>query len=380
MFVVFLPVLLLFVTFVIDVGNWFEHKRHLQLQADAAALAGGGKFSFPCSDSAIEAEARNYAGASASTPGAQWNTQIGGTQSGNVHALLNSTDFWNDGGNDHSAGGGPCGVGYLDVKMTESNLPWLLQVAQVPAINAHARVSFNQIDTQSGALPVGVPGRESEERPGRPDRRGRVPQRCEPLELLRPRDGAARQVGRVPAAQRSAPVLGHLRRADHAGEQPRLHGEAQPRRRRRPERRRDAAGELPRGLHEDPRHLLRDALRQSGRAAAVDEGPPGRPGLHRADRPGGRPGAEGRQRLTLQHVGDVSRPVLRLHRSVVHRSTSARRSPSTAPRTRSGRRCGQTSTARTIRSPARRLRPRRAPGRRPERFRWHRRAGAETSS
>ena len=156
MFVVFLPVLLLFVTFVIDVGNWFEHKRHLQLQADAAALAGGGKFAFPCSDSAIEAEARNYAGASASTPGARWNTQIGGTQSGNVHALLNAADFWNDGGSDHSAGGGPCGLGYLDVKMTESNLPWLLQVAQVPAINAHARVSFNQIDTQSGALPVGV--------------------------------------------------------------------------------------------------------------------------------------------------------------------------------------------------------------------------------
>src|SRR5438094_720828 len=32
------------VTLVIDVGHWFEHKRHLQGQVDAGALAGGGHF------------------------------------------------------------------------------------------------------------------------------------------------------------------------------------------------------------------------------------------------------------------------------------------------------------------------------------------------
>jgi len=39
MFALFAPVLILFMAFVLDVGNWFEHKRHLQLQADAGALA-----------------------------------------------------------------------------------------------------------------------------------------------------------------------------------------------------------------------------------------------------------------------------------------------------------------------------------------------------
>ena len=29
---------------VVDVGHWFQHKRHLQLQADAGALAGAGLF------------------------------------------------------------------------------------------------------------------------------------------------------------------------------------------------------------------------------------------------------------------------------------------------------------------------------------------------
>ena len=42
--VVWLPVLLLVLMFVVDVGNWFVHKRHLQMQADAAALAGGAHF------------------------------------------------------------------------------------------------------------------------------------------------------------------------------------------------------------------------------------------------------------------------------------------------------------------------------------------------
>src|SRR2546421_284828 len=32
------------VTFVVDVGHWFEHKRHLQSQVDAGALAGATAF------------------------------------------------------------------------------------------------------------------------------------------------------------------------------------------------------------------------------------------------------------------------------------------------------------------------------------------------
>ena len=36
-----MPVVLLFLSLTVDIGNWWVHKRHLQLQVDAAALAGG---------------------------------------------------------------------------------------------------------------------------------------------------------------------------------------------------------------------------------------------------------------------------------------------------------------------------------------------------
>ena len=45
----------------------------------------------------------------------------------------------------------------VDVKLTETDLPWYFKLAQVPFINAHARVSIVQADTLQGALPVGVP-------------------------------------------------------------------------------------------------------------------------------------------------------------------------------------------------------------------------------
>ncbi len=53
---------------------------------------------------------------------------------------------------------GPCAGAMVDVKLTETDLPWFLEVTKiVPFINAHARVSIFQADTISGALPVGVP-------------------------------------------------------------------------------------------------------------------------------------------------------------------------------------------------------------------------------
>ena len=100
-FALLLPVLVLFFVFVVDVSNWFEHKRHLQLQADAGALAGGGVFTIPCSDANVEATARKYAGdPDASAP---YNLQVPPTNRGNVHVLINSTEYWNNGGSDHSA-------------------------------------------------------------------------------------------------------------------------------------------------------------------------------------------------------------------------------------------------------------------------------------
>lgn len=163
-----LPLLLIIGTFAVDVGNWVTHRRHLQTQADAAALAGGSVWSLPCTDSVntgIVGTARNYAGPSATNPTAQFNAQVGGTPSSRLHVVLNSTDFFDQGGSDFSDGpdqsaAQPCQKGYLDVKITESNLPWFFNLAGaglIPAIHAQARVKLAPVIGERGFLPLGVP-------------------------------------------------------------------------------------------------------------------------------------------------------------------------------------------------------------------------------
>jgi hypothetical protein len=150
-----LALLPMFLVFVVDVGNWFVHKRHLQLQADAGALAGGGLFTFPCSDTPIVAESRKYAGDAGS--GSPYNLQVAPTDQSNVHVLVNSSLYWNEGGTDYSDGGPPCSTSFIDVKITESSLPWFFGLGVVPAINAHARVEIQALNRALGALPVAVP-------------------------------------------------------------------------------------------------------------------------------------------------------------------------------------------------------------------------------
>lgn len=152
-----LPVLFGFMILVADVGNWFEHKRHLQMQADAGALAAGGHFTVPCNDSPIVAGARQYAG----DPGAagSYNRQV--SNQSNVHVLVNSTSYWNQGGADYSDGGPPCSAKMVDLKLTEANLPLFFGLipglSVVPAINARARVQIQQLSYAEGSLPIAVP-------------------------------------------------------------------------------------------------------------------------------------------------------------------------------------------------------------------------------
>jgi hypothetical protein len=153
--------LILVTAFVVDIANWYVHKRHLQVQADAAALAGGAAFTLPgCSDTAIQKAAQQYSGvpSTALAIATPYNAQLGRTASGNVHILLNSGSYWPDGGTDFSDGGMPCAASKVDVKMTESNLPWFLRLPLVvPAINAHARVSMRLVSQLKGQLPIGIP-------------------------------------------------------------------------------------------------------------------------------------------------------------------------------------------------------------------------------
>jgi hypothetical protein len=149
------PVLIVVLILVVDVGNWYLHKRHLQLQADAGALAGGGVFTFPCSDDPIVTESRRYAGDPSNA--SPYNLQVAPTDQSNLHVLVNSASYWNEGGTDYSDGGPPCSTKFVDLKITEANLPWYFAFNVVPAINAHARVSIQSLIRARGALPVAVP-------------------------------------------------------------------------------------------------------------------------------------------------------------------------------------------------------------------------------
>jgi uncharacterized membrane protein len=58
--------LILLVAFVVDVAHWKVHSRHLQLQADAAALAAASSLSAgACQNNLIKADANKYGGAEA---------------------------------------------------------------------------------------------------------------------------------------------------------------------------------------------------------------------------------------------------------------------------------------------------------------------------
>lgn len=148
----------------VDVGNWFSHKRHLQVQADAGALAGAGKFRVPCDatvDAAIKLEAAKYSSVEYAgpgyTPGPGYNPQTGGTPQAQLFREINSKTFHNQSFTDDTTTGDPCTAKMLDVKLTETDLPWYLKAIKVPFVNAQARVEIKKKVTSAGALPVGVP-------------------------------------------------------------------------------------------------------------------------------------------------------------------------------------------------------------------------------
>ena len=97
-FIAVLLGLLLCAAFVIDIGNWKEHDRHLQLQVDDGALAAGTAFSgcfvFPeTANARVEAFARRYAGDPG--VGGSYNRQVNhpDRDPNHVALALNSAQF-----------------------------------------------------------------------------------------------------------------------------------------------------------------------------------------------------------------------------------------------------------------------------------------------
>jgi Flp pilus assembly protein TadG len=154
-----LPLTLL-VAFAVDTGNWWTHKRHLQTQADAGTFAGAQGPWFPtCNEAAIEQKAGDYSGTT-------YNQQY--TPSGTVHVLLNSTNYFENGGSNFSDTGSPCQTlaqatatrpGFLDVKATETNLSNFF--GSIPGFSSvtahtHARVEIQGALQENDVRPIAV--------------------------------------------------------------------------------------------------------------------------------------------------------------------------------------------------------------------------------
>ena len=188
LFAVMLPLILVLGVISIDVGNWWVHKRHLQTQADAGALAAGPQFvgcffDWTAANSAITSKALAYAGDTL-RPGNLGPTATSTTTNrqvqtpDDVRMVLNSTRYWqsSDGtsspsngyGLDNSADGDPstpafesshpCDSKFLDVMGTDDKAPLLWGLIPVSASpNAHAKIEIRDLVSARGMLPWAVP-------------------------------------------------------------------------------------------------------------------------------------------------------------------------------------------------------------------------------
>jgi hypothetical protein len=159
-----LTALIFVVALVIDVANWKEHARHLQLQADAAALAGAHSLGEGgCDNALISNDTHKYAGSDVDSGGtvrtALYNDQVAGTSASHLHVLINSAGYYGDAGSGDNTdpNGAPCSAKYVDVKITETDLPWWFAGGLVPKISAHARVALVAESSANGTLPIAVP-------------------------------------------------------------------------------------------------------------------------------------------------------------------------------------------------------------------------------
>ena len=173
LFAVMLPVILLMGVVTVDIGNWWVHKRHLQTQVDAAALASGPEFVGCFSDpgnanQAIASRALAYAGdtsrlgtQSAGAAPSTTNYQI--QTPDDVRAVLNATAYWKagdpvDGSTLDNTAGTPCNTKFLDVKATDDDAPLLWGLIPFTASpKTHAKIEIRDLASARGMLPWAVP-------------------------------------------------------------------------------------------------------------------------------------------------------------------------------------------------------------------------------
>jgi hypothetical protein len=152
---------------VIDLSSWWVHKRHLQTQADSAALAGAQLVHGPaCDSAAVSKEVDTYDGTTlpigAARPSMLQNSQIGLGGGETVLGVLNSRAY-PDGqgpapGDQETNTGDPCADKAVDVKLTDKHLNYLVPLplfagTALGHINVHARVSIRQVAGITRVLP-----------------------------------------------------------------------------------------------------------------------------------------------------------------------------------------------------------------------------------
>src|SRR5688500_8043010 len=138
--VILFPALMMLGVLAVDVGNWYVHKRELQIQADAGALAAAGYYRYPCDDTAISDVAREYAGGV--------RNRFARIPPDRLAFRLNQPTFFNQPGKpspaDTGMTGSPCADAAVDVKMTETDVPWFFGLPVAPPLNAQARVEIGR--------------------------------------------------------------------------------------------------------------------------------------------------------------------------------------------------------------------------------------------
>ena len=172
LFALLIPVIFGLGAIVLDIGNWYVHKRHLQTQVDAAVLSAGpafvGCYHAPsAANLSIAQTALGYAGDTL-RDGSTSNQQV--QEPNDVRIALNAGRYWqkSDGvisptngyglDNTMATPGDPCSTKILDAKATDDEAPslWGL-IPLAPSPKTHAKVEIRKLEAESGMLPWAVP-------------------------------------------------------------------------------------------------------------------------------------------------------------------------------------------------------------------------------
>ena len=143
---------------VVEVGQWLSHRRHIQVRADAAALAGG-QVMAECFNSFssmagpdMENAAKDYAGIT-STKNLQGLDQGTGEQS----LISFQGDKYPDQQGVTRNLGPECLNLMLDVKMAETGIPKFFGFSPLVSVHGWARVQAQEIESLTPTLPLAIP-------------------------------------------------------------------------------------------------------------------------------------------------------------------------------------------------------------------------------